>query len=136
MANREAAPPLVELRDVRKSFGDNVVLDETDLAIGGGEAVVIAGPSGSGKPTMLRCINGLEEVDSGQVLFAGQPVDPRSKPIGRMRADGMVGLMFIVTNLALSRLSRRLEIRERERSGTKIKPITGLEDQVATAEAR
>ena len=97
MANSEASPPLVELRDVRKSFGDNVVLDEIDLAIAAGEAVVVAGPSGSGKSTMLRCINGLEEVDSGQVLFDGEPVDPRSKSIGRMRAD--IGMVFQQFNL-------------------------------------
>jgi ABC-type polar amino acid transport system ATPase subunit len=87
----------VELRDVRKSFGDNIVLDEIDLAISPGEAVVIAGPSGSGKSTMLRCVNGLEEVDSGEVLFAGERVDPRSKSIGRMRAD--IGMVFQQFNL-------------------------------------
>ena len=97
MANSEAAPPLVELRDVRKSFGDNVVLDEIDLAINRGEAVVVAGPSGSGKSTLLRCINGLEEVDSGEVLFEGQRVDPRSKSIGRLRAD--IGMVFQQFNL-------------------------------------
>jgi hypothetical protein len=43
----------------------------------------------------------------------------------------VVGLMFIIVNLFLSRLSRRLEIRERERTGTKVAPVTGLEDQVA-----
>jgi polar amino acid transport system ATP-binding protein len=48
---------LVELRTVRKSFGDNVVLHDVDLRIARGEAVVVAGPSGSGKSTMLRCIN-------------------------------------------------------------------------------
>ena len=87
-----AAPPLVELVDVRKSFGDNVVLEGIDLAIAPGEAVVIAGPSGSGKSTMLRCINGLEEVDSGSVRFDGRPVDPRSKSIREMRAA--IGLVF------------------------------------------
>jgi ABC-type polar amino acid transport system ATPase subunit len=97
MANSEATAPLVELRDVRKSFGDNVVLDEIDLAIGAGEAIVIAGPSGSGKSTMLRCINGLEEVDSGEVRFEGQRVDPRSKSIGRLRAD--IGMVFQQFNL-------------------------------------
>ncbi len=97
MVTSNPADPLVELRDVRKSFGDNVVLDEIDLSISAGEAIVIAGPSGSGKSTMLRCINGLEEVDSGQVLFAGQPVDPRSKSIGRMRAD--IGMVFQQFNL-------------------------------------
>jgi glutamate transport system ATP-binding protein len=97
MAYRDAAAPLVELRDVRKSFGDNVVLDEVDLAIAPGEAIVIAGPSGSGKSTMLRGINGLEEVDSGSVTFDGRAVDPRSKSIGRMRAD--IGMVFQQFNL-------------------------------------
>ena len=47
-----------------------------------------------------------------------------------------IGLLFIITNLGLSRLSRRLEIREQKRSGTTVKPISGLEDQVATAQTR
>ncbi|MDP2711090.1 MAG: amino acid ABC transporter ATP-binding protein [Solirubrobacteraceae bacterium] len=93
----DAAAPLVELRNVRKSFGDNVVLDEIELLVAPGEAIVIAGPSGSGKSTMLRCINGLEEVDSGSVLFDGERVDPRSRTIGRMRAD--IGMVFQQFNL-------------------------------------
>ena len=92
-----AAEPLVELRSVRKSFGDNVVLKDIDLAIAPGEAIVIAGPSGSGKSTMLRCINGLEEIDSGSVTFDGQPVDPRAKSIGAMRAN--IGMVFQQFNL-------------------------------------
>ena len=81
MENSEATRPLVELRDVRKSFGDNVVLDEIDLAIAPGEAIVIAGPSGSGKSTMLRCINGLEQIDSGQrhVRRASRSIRARSR---------------------------------------------------------
>ena len=97
MATDDGAPALVELRSVRKSFGDNVVLDDIDLAIAPGEAVVVAGPSGSGKSTMLRCINGLEGVDSGEVLFDGKRVDPNSKSIGRMRAD--IGMVFQQFNL-------------------------------------
>ncbi len=97
MANSDAGGPLVELRAVRKSFGDNLVLDDIDLAIAPGEAVVVAGPSGSGKSTMLRCINGLEEIDSGSVRFDGRPVDPRSKSIGPMRAE--IGMVFQQFNL-------------------------------------
>jgi glutamate transport system ATP-binding protein len=97
MAGANAVAPLVELRGVGKRFGDNVVLDDIDLAITPGEAVVVAGPSGSGKSTMLRCINGLEAVDAGSVLFDGRPVDPRSKSIGRMRAD--IGMVFQQFNL-------------------------------------
>jgi glutamate transport system ATP-binding protein len=97
MANSDAPAPLVELRGVRKSFGDHVVLDAIDLAITPGEAIVIAGPSGSGKSTLLRCMNGLEPVDSGIVRFDGRPVDPRSKSIRRMRAD--IGMVFQQFNL-------------------------------------
>jgi ABC-type polar amino acid transport system ATPase subunit len=92
-----SSPPLVELRGVRKSFGDNLVLDDVDLSIAPGEAVVIAGPSGSGKSTMLRCINGLEDVDAGSVTFDGRTIDPRSKSITQIRAD--IGMVFQQFNL-------------------------------------
>ncbi|HEV7804685.1 MAG TPA: amino acid ABC transporter ATP-binding protein [Solirubrobacteraceae bacterium] len=92
-----SSAPLVELRGVRKSFGDNLVLDGVDLSIAPGEAVVIAGPSGSGKSTMLRCINGLEDVDAGTVTFDGRRIDPRSKSITQIRAD--IGMVFQQFNL-------------------------------------
>ena len=71
--------PLVELDDVRKSFGDNVVLNDVDLVVERGSAIVIAGPSGSGKSTLLRCINGLEPVDEGEVRFDGEALDYSGK---------------------------------------------------------
>jgi len=88
---------LVELEQVRKSFGANVVLDGIDLAIDRGEVVVIAGPSGSGKSTMLRCINGLEPIDSGDVRFDGQSVARAGKRINRLRAE--IGMVFQQFNL-------------------------------------
>ncbi len=88
---------LVELRSVRKSFGENVVLDGIDLAIGRGEVIVIAGPSGSGKSTMLRCINGLETVDEGEVRFDGRPVSGSGKALARLRAE--IGMVFQQFNL-------------------------------------
>ncbi|MGI8729391.1 MAG: amino acid ABC transporter ATP-binding protein [Solirubrobacteraceae bacterium] len=97
MADSEAGTPLVELRGVQKSFGDNVVLRDIDLSIATGEAIVIAGVSGSGKSTMLRCINGLEQVNAGSVLFEGAAVDPGSKSIRLMRAD--IGMVFQQFNL-------------------------------------
>jgi ABC-type polar amino acid transport system ATPase subunit len=97
MADSEVGGPLVELREVRKSFGDNVVLDGIDLSIGRGEAVVVAGPSGSGKSTMLRCINGLESIDAGSVTFDGREIDPGSKTITKIRAD--IGMVFQQFNL-------------------------------------
>jgi glutamate transport system ATP-binding protein len=88
---------LVELRSVRKSFGENVVLDRIDLSIGRGEVVVIAGPSGSGKSTMLRCINGLEGVDEGEVLFDGRSVSGAGKALAKLRSE--IGMVFQQFNL-------------------------------------
>jgi ABC-type polar amino acid transport system ATPase subunit len=88
---------LVELEQVRKAFGDNVVLDGIDLTIARGEVVVIAGPSGSGKSTMLRCINGLEPVDAGDVRFDGHSIARAGKQINRLRAE--IGMVFQSFNL-------------------------------------
>jgi ABC-type amino acid transport system permease subunit len=87
------------------------------------------------KDTTLVSIIGIQEVvRQGRILtgfnfFGGVPA-----PL--LQVFIVIGLMFVVTNLALSRLSRRLEIRERERTGTTVKPVSGLEDQVATVQAR
>jgi ABC-type polar amino acid transport system ATPase subunit len=88
---------LVELRSVRKSFGDNVVLNDIDLEIAHGEAIVVAGPSGSGKSTMLRCINGLEPIDDGEIRFAGTPLPRGGKELQRTRAR--IGMVFQQFNL-------------------------------------
>ena len=82
---------LVELRGIRKAFGDNVVLDGVDLNVARGEVIVIAGPSGSGKSTMLRCINGLETVDAGDVVFDGQPVR-MGRDLPKLRSQ--IGFVF------------------------------------------
>ena len=87
---------LVELRELRKSFGDNLVLDGVDLSVARGEVIVIAGPSGSGKSTMLRCVNGLETPDSGEINFDGRPVKP-GKSLPGIRAE--IGLVFQQFNL-------------------------------------
>jgi glutamate transport system ATP-binding protein len=88
---------LVELDQVTKSFGDNVVLNDVNLSVERGSAIVIAGPSGSGKSTMLRCVNGLEPVDSGEVRFDGKPVDYSGKALSHLRAD--IGMVFQQFNL-------------------------------------
>ncbi len=88
---------MVELERVRKSFGDNLVLDDVDLTIGRGEVIVIAGPSGSGKSTMLRCINGLEPIDSGEIRFDGRPLDRSGKALSRIRQE--IGMVFQQFNL-------------------------------------
>jgi glutamate transport system ATP-binding protein len=88
---------LVELAGVRKSFGDNLVLDDIDLRIDRGAAVVVAGPSGSGKSTMLRCINGLEPIDEGTIRFDGRTVESTGREIYGIRAQ--IGMVFQQFNL-------------------------------------
>jgi glutamate transport system ATP-binding protein len=93
----EGTGHLVELERVRKSFGDNLVLDDIDLVIDRGEVVVIAGPSGSGKSTMLRCINGLEGIDEGDVRFDGRSLARAGRDVNRIRAQ--IGMVFQQFNL-------------------------------------
>jgi glutamate transport system ATP-binding protein len=92
-----AGAHLVTLAGVRKSFGDNLVLDGIDLEVDRGSAVVVAGPSGSGKSTMLRCINGLEPIDAGTILFDGRQVEATGREIYTIRAR--IGMVFQQFNL-------------------------------------
>ena len=62
---------LLEIKNLKKSFGDNVVLKDISLHVDKGEVLSIIGPSGSGKSTLLRCITKLDEQDSGEINFDG-----------------------------------------------------------------
>ena len=77
------APPVVELRDLHKSYGDLEVLKGVGLCARRGQVVSLIGSSGSGKSTLLRCANLLEESQQGDVLFKGEPV--RWKGTGHRR---------------------------------------------------
>jgi polar amino acid transport system ATP-binding protein len=66
---------MISIRDIRKSFGSNLVLDGISLDVAEGEVVCVIGASGSGKSTLLRCVNGLESYDAGDVAVEGKRVD-------------------------------------------------------------
>jgi polar amino acid transport system ATP-binding protein len=70
MTNAEA--PLLQVQNVSKSFGSNVVLDDVSLDVTRGEVVVLIGPSGAGKSTLLRTLNQLETIDSGAIYLGGE----------------------------------------------------------------
>ncbi|MBE9166489.1 ABC transporter ATP-binding protein [Pleurocapsales cyanobacterium LEGE 06147] len=78
--------PLIELKGACKSFGDKLILDDIDLTIYRGEALVIIGPSGTGKSTILRAIAGLLPLDQGEIYVKGQKrwglIEDGEDPIG------------------------------------------------------
>jgi glutamate transport system ATP-binding protein len=88
---------LVALEEVNKRFGDLRVLRNINLALDRGEVLVIVGPSGGGKSTLCRTINRLEPIDSGRILFDGQPLPVEGRELARHRAD--VGMVFQSFNL-------------------------------------
>jgi ABC-type polar amino acid transport system ATPase subunit len=92
-----AATPVVQLEDVHKSFGDNIVLDGIDLTVSTGEALVIIGPSGSGKSTLLRCVNLLEPIDSGRIFFEGDEITRKGVKVDTIRQR--IGIVFQQFNL-------------------------------------
>ncbi len=86
-----AVPPLIRLRDVRKTFGAATVLDGISMCVRKGEVICIIGPSGAGKSTLLRCINALVPIDSGSIIVAGQEVNnPKLDKIALRRNVGIV----------------------------------------------
>ncbi len=89
--DKSSLEPLIELKNIRKSFGDSVILDGVDLTIYRGNALAIIGPSGTGKSTILRIIAGLLRPDGGEVYIKGDKrtrwEDDISDPIG-------VGMVF------------------------------------------
>ncbi len=74
--SNNAVTPLLEIRDIHKSFGTNAVLNGVDLTLHTGEAIAIIGPSGTGKSTILRLICGLLAPNRGEVYINGNLVAP------------------------------------------------------------
>jgi glutamate transport system ATP-binding protein len=89
--------PIVVVDHVDKWFGDLQVLRGVSLDVAPGEVVVVIGPSGSGKSTLCRCINRLERIDGGRILFDGQPLPEEGRALARLRAD--IGMVFQSFNL-------------------------------------
>ena len=89
--------PILEAKDIVKRFGKHEVLKGISLAIHPKEIVVIMGPSGGGKTTLLRTLNLLEEPSSGEIYFKGKRIDPKSHDANELRKR--VGMVFQLFNL-------------------------------------
>ena len=99
-ADAPAAQPVIEIRDLHKSYGSLEVLKGVDIAAPAGHVVALIGSSGSGKSTLLRCCNLLEDSQQGEVLFCGEPVRWRGHGMGRHPAD-RAQVTRIRTNLSM-----------------------------------
>ena len=84
--------PLLELKNIKKSFDQNVILKDLSLSVEKGEVIVILGPSGCGKSTLLRCINGLETIQGGEILLDGEIISNRKKDMHLIRQK--IGMVF------------------------------------------
>lgn len=128
---------MIELKDVRKSFGKNEVLKGINLQIDKGEVVVIIGPSGSGKSTVLRTMNYLEEPTSGHVIVDGMDLSDKNK-LNAVRTE--VGMVFqnfnlfphmtVLDNLILAPVNvRKTDKKEAKDIAMKLLERVGLADK-------
>ena len=128
---------MIELKDVRKSFGKNEVLKGINLQIDKGEVVVIIGPSGSGKSTVLRTMNYLEEPTSGHVIVDGMDLSDKNK-LNAVRTE--VGMVFqnfnlfphmtVLDNLTLAPVNvRKTDKKEAQNIAMKLLERVGLADK-------
>jgi polar amino acid transport system ATP-binding protein len=138
-ADRTAAPVL-RLEGVRKSFGDNLVLDGIDLEVASGEVLVVIGPSGSGKSTLLRCVNLLEPIQSGRIFFEGEEITSKRVDVSAVRQR--IGIVFqqfnlfphltVMHNLTLAaRRIRKFPREEAEQRARELLETVGLPEKAA-----
>src|SRR5215213_4056358 len=130
--------PVIRLDKVRKSFGDNLVLDGIDLEVSPREVLVIIGASGSGKSTLLRCVNLLEPLDSGAISFEGQEITAKGVDVSGVRQR--IGIVFqqfnlfphlrVIDNLTLAtRRIRKLGREEAEARAHALLDRVGLDEK-------
>ena len=96
----DTTAPVIEIRDLHKSYGQLEVLKGVDILARRGDVVSLIGSSGSGKSTLLRCCNLLEDSQQGEILFDGDPVKWRGYGLGRHPADKHQ-MIRIRTNLSM-----------------------------------
>ena len=83
---------LLEIKNITKLFDENTILKNVSLNVEKGEVIVILGPSGCGKSTFLRCINGLEQIQQGEILLDGEVISNRTKDMHLIRQK--IGMVF------------------------------------------
>lgn len=133
---------IIELKNLKKQYGDNVVLKNINLHVDRGEVVSIIGPSGSGKSTILRCIVDLESITSGEVLIESN--DLTDKNVDKKIKKEMLlktGMVFQTFNLfphmsvrnnivRTLKLVKKMATTEAENTAKKMLDLVGLSDKI------
>ena len=99
---------LIEIRDVHKWYGEFHVLKGISERVEKGEVLVICGPSGSGKSSLIRCLNRLEPIQKGDILFEGTSIYAPEVDVNALRAE--VGMVFQQFNTSLIISGSRAEV--------------------------
>ena len=129
---------MIEVKNLKISFGKLHVLKDVSLNIEKGEKIVIIGPSGSGKSTFLRCLNRLETPDGGQILFEGNDLtDPKTNLDLCRQKMGMVFQHFnlfphltVLQNITLAPVTLKLKTQEEaEKEAMQLLERIGLPDK-------
>lgn len=128
-------PPVIEIRDLHKSYGNLEVLKGVDMVAPRGHVVSLIGSSGSGKSTLLRCCNLLEDSQQGEILFSGEPVRWRGLNHHRHPAD-KAQVIRIRTNLAMVFQQFNLWAHMTILQNVMEAPLTVLKQDRAEVEAR
>ena len=130
---------IIEVKDIKKSFGTHDVLKLMNLEVNKGEVICIIGPSGSGKSTFLRCLNGLEKVDGGSVIVNDQDITNPSIKINVIRQNiGMVFQQFnlfphltVAENISLAPVElKRMSKNEAYDKAAELLKLVGLEEKI------
>ena len=140
MSHVKTDEALLQVRGLKKHFGQLEVLRGIDIDIHKGEVVAVIGPSGSGKSTFIRCLNRLEEPTAGEVIFEGQQINTKSANIDKIRQKiGMVfqnfnlfSNMTIMQNITAAPINvKKIPKDQAEERALKLLDRVGLKDKAA-----
>lgn len=127
---------VIELKNVTKSFGDNVILKDFDFKVKKDEFLTILGPSGCGKTTILRLIGGFEEADEGKILFNGEDItnkEPYERKINTVfQKYALFPHMNVYDNIAFGLNIKKMDknlIKEKVREVLKLVNLSGFENR-------
>ena len=126
----------IEFQNINKFYGDNQVLKNVNLSIEEGQFVTLLGPSGCGKSTLLRCLAGLEEISSGQILMDGKDItnlEPKDRNIGMVfQHYSLFPNMTVEDNIAFGlkmKKKSKEEIAEKVKAAMEMVELTGKEKE-------